>query len=261
MSVFSSFLGGDKNTAGQGAYTQASAALQNVGGVAKTYGNLATTAGAEYGEDDPRYRAASDAEIALLGQNPYTDAYGTAVVANATAGTNDAYQRGVANYVNTDNANGISPDSSVARGQGEALDIARAGTYGNAYNQRAINEVEASRQRAMQITAILGQRAAMSGQRQTSLLGAESGLDESQFQNYENVGDKEYQAEQQRRQNLSAGIGGIANLVGTYFGYGGGTPFGSASGSQPAPTTAQSPYVYNPSTSPNVPGNAAYFGL
>jgi hypothetical protein len=128
LGLLGTALGLNPNTAGSGAYGAASQNLANVSGVAGQYGNLASTASGYLGQDDPAYHQAAQSEVQYLQNDPYNSPLATAALSQATAGTSRAYQTGQANDVASDAANGISPNSSVAAGQQQGLDIAQAGS-------------------------------------------------------------------------------------------------------------------------------------
>lgn len=217
MSLFTHLLGLDPVTAGQSSYAQAGQNLQSLSGVAGQYGTLAGQAGAEYGQDDPAARQAALNQVQYLQQDPYSSAYSTAALSQATAGSSRAYQQGQSQFENADAMNGVSPDSSVARGQQQGLSIAQAGEQSGAENQLALNKIAANSSRLGQITGILGGLAQTDYGRQNQAMGAESGLYGNLANQYQQIGGAQHAAQAQANAGLFGGLGSIANLATRYY--------------------------------------------
>ena len=103
------------NTSRQQLEKQAGIATQ-LGGQASRYGTLADYAANNYGVDDPAMRTATQNEVNYLQQDPNTNQADAQYLADATRGTDAAFQRGNADLTASLTSRGFTGPSSMLTG-------------------------------------------------------------------------------------------------------------------------------------------------
>ena len=199
------------------------------------YGNLSSQAMGQYGADNGQYRSAAGNYANLLQQNPYTDQYSAAQLAQSGAGTSAAYSRARANLQANAAGMGLGGGGGSALSGGLAgIDASQAGTLSGQQNQLALQAIAQHRQNMGQLTDLYGGIAGQDYGRGTSALGAQEGVDRSLAGSYLGLGDQERNMEigyqQQMNQATSAGLGSLGSSLGAAGGYKAAGGYGGNSG-------------------------------
>ena len=188
--------------------------LGDQSGVANKYGSLADYAGGNYGRDDPAARTATQNEIQYLQQNPNTNQADAQYLADATRGSDAAFQRGNANLTASLASRGFTGDSSILSGGLTSLAQTQAAgdaAAQNALAQHQMAQADANRRGVMGLEQGL---AAGDYAHQTGAMGSQASLYGNLAGSYRGLGQYEQAQQNAQNQQQAAQMAGIGEAVG-----------------------------------------------
>lgn len=225
LGLLGGLLSKNRNPGAQ-SFAQQSNYLGQEAGLAPQYGQQAQQSLGEYGSDNGAYRSAAGAYGDYLKQDPYTDAYSTEQLNNATAGGRAAFQGAQAHLTSSLAQRGLDTGaggmaSSALSGGLAQMDQAHAGSLAQAQNQLAMQRIQQRRQNMGALTNLYGGMAGQDYSRGMGALGAQGNILGNVAGGYGQMGAYQNSQAQMQNQQLGAGLSGLGGILGQRAGYAG----------------------------------------
>jgi hypothetical protein len=201
--------------------SQIEGALDSAGNQANNLSFLGNQASNAYNQFSPQANAAIENYARYLQQNPYTSAYSTALLNQATNGTTAAYQQAKAQLQAELAARGMS-GSGLAAGSLGAIDASQAATMANAQNNIAMQGINQYGQNQATLANLLSGAANNAYGQASTNYGDAANLYNTIAQQYGQLGNQQeqYNMDYQNEQDQAlAGLGsGLSSSLAGYFG-------------------------------------------
>jgi len=193
--------------------------LGNLGALGTQYGNVAQQDMGAYGAANGQYQGALQGQENYLKSDPYTDQYSTSQLARATSGTAAAYQRAHANLQAEAGGSGLGGgNSSMLAGGQASIEENQAGNMAQAQSNLAMNRISQRAQNLSALTDLTGGVANTDYNRGMGAMGAQQGVESNLANSYLGLGQNEQNLElgyqEQQRQAMASGMGGLGQAVG-----------------------------------------------
>lgn len=173
---------------------QINSEISSANQIAGNLAGLGASAANTYSQFSPQANQAIENYARYLQQNPYTSAYSTALLNQATNGTTTAYQQARAQLQSQLASRGMS-GSGLEAGGLAGLDASQAATMGTAQNNLALQEISQLGLNQQALVNLLSGQAGTAYNQASSGYGDAAGIYNNAASLYGSVGDAQMNAD------------------------------------------------------------------